>query len=97
MKVVSIENPMKKMISAIVSSIEGIEWPLTAEFCVEYQLKCWPMGFDGGHKKYFDTQEDMETWLDSQREWACQEDNEMSYVILKWDLGPTFVTSGHYW
>jgi len=53
------------------------------------------MGFDEGHIRYFDDKDALDTWLDAQREWACLEDNEMTYVLLAWDLGPTFVTSGH--
>lgn len=87
----------KRMVKEILNSVEGTEWPPSAEWCVEYRLKTWPLGYDHGHVRYFDTQEEMDEWLDGQREWACLEDNEMTFVILQWDLGPNFVTTGHFY
>lgn len=93
----NIDQTTDRLKKTILSNIKGMEWPPTAEYCVEYSLKCWPMNLGTEHVKFFDSKEEMSEWLDGQREWACLEDNQMAYVILKWDLGPNFIYSGEFY
>lgn len=94
-KIVKIEAPMTEMVQSILATTEEFaHWPDSAEYHVEYRLKCWPMGFDDGHHVYFDNKDELDAWLEEKREWASLEDNAMSYYIERWDLGPVFHYSG---
>lgn len=82
--------------NAILASVEGSEWPASAEYMVEYRTKCWPCQMDEREQCYFDTEADMQSWLAEQAEWARQEGNSMDYSIYQWELGPQYVSSSFY-
>jgi hypothetical protein len=96
MKKVEIKHAMQQLVLSVLDTVEGDGWPTWAEFSVQYRIKTWPMPWDEGHRKYFETEESMWLWLEEQRDWASLEDNGISYSIEKWAWGPQFVSSGEF-
>lgn len=84
------------LVSAILASVEGTDWPASAEYMVEYRTKCWPCQMGDQFKRYFDTEAEMQIWLAKQAEWASQEGNSMDYSIYQWELGPQYMNSSFY-
>lgn len=69
----------------------GKDWPTTAEYGVEVRYKTWPTYSGDWRVCFFDTREELLSWLAEQREWARLEDNYFEYVAYQWDWGPQII------
>ena len=96
-KIVKVDAPMQELVKSVLSTLnidDQGKWPVSAEFHVNYRLKCWPMGFDNGHDVYFDTREELDAWFEEKEDWAALEDNKLHWSLERWDLGPVYVGCG---
>lgn len=75
-----------------------LAWPPEAVFCVTYRTRCWPDTRYGEDRKvYFENEDQLDAWLENQRDWADLEDNKIAGYVEEWDLGPVFRRSFDYW
>lgn len=97
------------LVSAIVAGVtpdvdKGVKhqgnWPLDAEFAVEYTLKDkqYPSLVWSPAVVYFESLQAMKDWFDTTQEWIISTDNDisMSCDMYKWDLGPEFIGTATY-
>lgn len=75
---------------------EGTEWPFSAIYRVTYYLRSAPCGFGDRLKVYFDTEEDMNKWLNEQQRWAREEGNAIEFIIYEWYYGPKLVRTDYF-
>ena len=84
-------TPVEQMVSAIMSSVEGLDWPPEAVYKMSYRLKCWPTTWSR-HKAFASSKDELREWYASYLDWTKLEDNYFELTGLEeWDLGPNQV------
>lgn len=96
----TIVDNFKEMTSpkATTSTFSGIthggNWPVDAEFGVEYRChdRQFPQVDHGINVEYFDDASALEMWLAAKREWVAGTDFDfsMNYRVYEWNWGPEF-------
>ena len=86
-------TPVIECINSIIDSakIDGKHWPDDALFCVSVRQRTWPLYSGDYHAHFFQTQSQLDVFLNDQRDWAKLEDNYLDYIVYEWDLGPKVI------
>lgn len=71
--------------------LHGKEWPADAELACAYRTKTWPCGWGEVRVVFFQSVEQMKSWIADYENWATLEDNEFEYDAYRWNLGPVLL------